>query len=295
MGVDRGPQQRLANPAATRRDQHAVGARPFGCGRFAADDEPGVMNRHAQGRPRVERVLQARKVRVGVHEHEVEPPVGRRRGALVVASLALAAGDEDVAQAAGDERPGAPRGARSLEQGQELGGELLAPKREQLDHHRPRPDLIEGGEDPPGSQLEGARDLGSPVVGDQRPVGPHAERRQRNNPNAGGQRRVGRHRAAAEQGDLEALRERRAQRERPGEMAEAERVLAIQEQRRYSAHAATSAAEASVASASASRSERRSMPRGRTLVIARRARSASRAAATCQRRSAGSSRPPAAA
>ena len=108
--------------AARRRGRGAV-----------ADDEAGVVDRHAQRPARRERLLQAGEARVAVHEHGVEVLVRRARAARSSwACWSARRADEDVAQAARGQRAGRPRG---LEQRHELARELRPPEREQLDQH----------------------------------------------------------------------------------------------------------------------------------------------------------------
>ena len=58
-----GAQQRLADQPAARRDDHVVAARAAPSGARVADDEAGVVDRHAQRPARRERLLEAREAR----------------------------------------------------------------------------------------------------------------------------------------------------------------------------------------------------------------------------------------
>ena len=204
-------------------------------------------------------------------EHGVEVGVGERGGAVVVRLLVGARADEDVAQAAGGERA---VGARGLEQRHELAGELRAPEREQLDDHGGRPDRAVGGEDALAAHAPRLLERVARVVADEPAALPHAQRRQREHLHAGGRPDRLRQRAAAQQHDAEALGERRAQRVGADQVAEADRVLAVPQQRRAIAHASRSPARRSV---------RRPSSAGRMRPTAGTAMRARTEAATCQR------------
>jgi hypothetical protein len=287
VGRQRRAQQRAADDAAPGGDDDA-GA-PHG-GRHVAGrhHEARVADRDAQRGPWPEGLLQPGQPRVGVHQHGVEPAVGDARRALVEARLALAAADEDVAQAAGDERARRPQRLGGLEQRDELGRELLAPEGEHLDQQRGRARGEERAHEHPPPQHERVLHRAGGVAADQLAVGGHAERGQRDEPDAGRRLEAARQLAAAEQGDVEALAQHLGQRERAHQVAEPHRVLAVHEQRR-----------AAVAHGTSSRAPARSAPRraahpGCRRLTACAARVVSSAAATCQRRAAGEgSGPPA--
>ena len=158
-----------------------------------------------------------------VHEHGVEE--ARRRAARARSSSLGVAADEDVAQAAGGERA---HGARLLEQRHDLAGELRAPEREQLDEHDLRLHAAERHQDAAVAELPRAVEV---AVAGAEAVALHAERRERDELDA--VRRVDAlgQVAAGEQHDLEALREPVAQRVGAHQVAEADRVLAVEEQR----------------------------------------------------------------
>ena len=144
------------------------------------------------------------------------------------ARLVGAAADEDVAHA-GERRDAVAPGRR--EQRQQLAGEARAPERPQLDQHHVGSHVGVRGEDPlaPGRPRAGEREPG--VVADERPRRPDAEGRQRDDLDAGRRGHPVGERAAAHEHDAEALDQRRALRVCAGQVAEADRVLAPEEQR----------------------------------------------------------------
>ena len=221
------------------------------------------------------------KARVGVHEHEVEELVGRAARALVVAGLVALGRHEDVAHAADAQGAGVARG---LQQRHELDAELLAPEREHLDEHDVGRQPLVGGEDGLLADGQGAVG-GAPAVQAREPaVEAHADRRQGDHLDPGGDRHVLGHAPALQDDDAEALGERARERERTDEVPEAERVLAVEEDRRARHHASAPVSDARAARRTAARCSR---PSGRIRLTARSARSESSAAATCQPRTAG--------
>ena len=243
------PRRRRAAAArrrARRRPTPRRGRRaPAPPRRAVADDEARVVDRARAAAARGANVSSSRAKRgIAVHEHGVEVLVRERRGAVVVGLLVGARADEDVAHAARGER--AVR-ARRLEQRHELARELRAPEREQLDEHGDRPHGAERREDPlaraPPTPLERV----ARVVADEAARRPDAERRQRQHLHAGRRADPFGERPAAQQHDAEALRQRRAQRVGADQVAEADRVLAVAEQRRAVAHATSSPRRAAAA------------------------------------------------
>ena len=137
------------------------------------------------------------------------------------------------------------------------------------------PHGTERGEDPLAAHRPRLLDRVARVVADEAAVGADAERRQREHLHAGRRPDALRERAAAQQHDAEALRERPAERVGAHQVAEADRVLAVAEQRRP-AHATSS-------SAARSSGSRRASAAARTRPTAGTATRASTDAAVCQR------------
>ncbi len=232
-----------------------------------ADDEARVV--HGHGERARERLLEPGEARVGVHEHGVEVRLREAGGAFVVRALVGAAAHEDVAQAARGQRAG---GAGGLQQRDQLAGELRAPEGEQLDQHRVGAHRAERREDPLLARLPRLLEREARVVGHEAALRAHAERRERDDLDAGRRRDLLGQRAAAHQHDPEALGQRRAQRVGAHQVAEPDRVLAVEEDR----HAAASRRGSRWVSAA-----------GRTRPTAGTAIRASTEAATCQSSPAG--------
>jgi hypothetical protein len=227
------------------------------------------VDRHPDAAAWSERVLQAREAGVGVDEDRVEVRVDQPRRALLVAVLVAPPAHEDVAQAARADRAA---GARGLEQRHDLARELGPAEREQLDENDRGADAVERVEDAHVALAPGLLDVEALVVADEAPVRADAERRQRDDIDAARWRDPVRQRAAAHEHDAEALGQLGAQRVRAHEVPEADRVLAVEEQR----HTGN-------ASAALSSSRRRGSSSGRTRLTAGSATRASTAAAVCQR------------
>src|SRR5262249_34249966 len=135
----------------------------------------------------------------------------------------------------------------------ELGGELLAPEREELDHD-------DFGTNP----AEGLQDARGPLV----------QTGQRDDLEPARKLEILGKLAAGEQHDVETLREGLRERQRANEVPQSERVMAVEEQPRL--HPSSSRATAST-------SCNLSSPSSRSRVIDRSARSRRRAAAVYQR------------
>ena len=286
--LHRGPHQRLADHAAAGGDDQPV--KPIGDrSRRRRGDEAGVVHRHPQRGGRLERLLQRRERRVGVHDDRVERGVEPGDRALVVLALAGRALHEDVPQAADDSRPvGAERGHR-VQQRHQLELELPPAERVHLDQQHRRPGLVQRRQQQLGPPRAGLLDLVRRVVADQLAVRVVAERRQVEHAHPGRHGGPGREPAAVEQPDVEPLGQTLGQPQRAGQVAEAERMLAVEEQA-VAGHGPTpfSSTSSAVSRSSGSRSRV-----GRcTRFTARTPRSATSAAAVCQRseRSGGSGR-----
>ena len=119
---------------------------------------------------------------------------------------------------------------RLLEQREQLTAELLSPEREQLDQDDARAVAAVGVQDHLPAQVHRPLEAAPAVAADQRPVGRQADRRQRHHLDIPRQRDVPRDAAAAEQDEPEPLRERPGEGERPRQVAEPERVLAVEEE-----------------------------------------------------------------
>ena len=231
---DRGLQEWFADQAAARGDDDPLC--PLGRRGPRADDEARVPDRHLEPVDRAERLAERGEARIAVHEHGVEMGVGEPESALVVALLVGARGDEDVAQAARGH--GAGR-AGALEQRHQLARELGPAEREQLDHHHRRPDAVQRAQEEIPADRPRPLDAEARVMADEARARPDAERRQRHDLHSRRRRDVRGHRPAAHEHHAEPLGKVRAERVGPGEVAEADRVLAVEEQRRPGAHAAS--------------------------------------------------------
>jgi hypothetical protein len=176
---------------------------------------------------------------IGVNEHGVEEVVGERAGPVVSFSVAA---DQDVAQAAG--REGA-QGARLLEQRHQLARELGPTEREELDQHDARLHAAERHQDAPVPDLPRALEV---AVARAEPVLLHTQRRQRDELDVLGRLDAVGEIAAGEQDDLEVLGQAGAERVGAHQVAEADRMLAVEEQRGL--HAATGVTRFAPASSS---------------------------------------------
>ena len=99
-------------------------------------------------------------------QYDVEKFVGPCGGAVVVFLLISAATDEDIAQAAHDERA-CFFGAGRLQQRQDLVGKFLSSEREELDEHRNRAQVVERDANHFLAAVEGALDGDALVVTDE--------------------------------------------------------------------------------------------------------------------------------
>ena len=237
LRAERRAQQRCADEPAAGGDHQPVAPlaarrRPVG------DDEARVAYRDPEPHPRPEGVLEPREAWVAVHEDAVEVLVGERTRALVVRALVVAATHEDVAHA-GEHRDGVA--SRGLQQGQQLAAELGAPERPQLHEHDARAHRVVRGEDQlaPGRPRLG--DAEPRVVADECARRADSERRQGDQPHARGREDPVGERAAAHEHDAEAFDQLRAERVRPRQVAEADRVLAPEEQCRLHRRSARAA------------------------------------------------------
>ena len=196
----------------------------------------GVVHRHAHRPARVEAVFEARKRRVGVHQHRVEVAVGEPARAVVVLLLIAPRIDQDVAQAARDQRRRTGLVSRGADQRQDLAGELLAPERKQLhqQHRRAMSALCFEDQRKPARLRLGH--VVRRVAADHRVAVVHAERRQVDQFDAGRHRQAGRQASAVQEHDMEALGQRCGQRERARQVADAQRVLAVEQQARQLMH-----------------------------------------------------------
>src|SRR5262245_21400379 len=95
---------------------------------------------------RLKRLFETRESRIGMNQYDVEEFIRDGRRAIVVLLLIWSFTDENVAQAANDERASLRR-PRRLQQGHELTRKLLTPEWKQLDQHHRRPQFGESRRD----------------------------------------------------------------------------------------------------------------------------------------------------
>ena len=277
-------EQRRADQSATSRHEDTPlprGPAVAGAGRA---DEPGVVHGHAQRDSRTERLLQGREPGVRVDQYRVEVLVRHPARAVVVALLVASAADQDVAQAAGDEGGVAGR-ARGPEERHQLARELPASEREELDQQHVGSRGAEGLLDHRQAQLDGFLDREPPVPADQRVVGVETQRRQVHDVDRGGLGELRGPRSAVEERDVEVLRQALGQVHRAHQVAETHRLLAVEEQTwsRHRRSAPRGPAQRRAVTRTRSRSP---IAAASTRLIARTARSTSKAAAAYQSRSA---------
>src|SRR6476661_7505335 len=100
-----------------------------------------------------------------MNEHDIEEFIGPRSRSIVVLLLIVVSTNENIAQAANDERPTFVR-TRDLQQRQDLVRKFLSSKREELneDHHRPQ--VIESDSNHLLATIESALDRDSFVMTD---------------------------------------------------------------------------------------------------------------------------------
>src|SRR5262249_22674375 len=138
-----------------------------------------------------------------------------------------------------------------LEEREELAGELRAAEREQLDEHDRGADVAQRGLDALGADGPGPLGAEAAVVAAEAPA-LDAQRPQRDELDAGWRRDPRGQLAAHQQHDAEALGQAAAERVGANQVAEPDRVLAVEEQRRP--HRATPASVTrSVAASSSAR------------------------------------------
>ena len=229
--------QRVANDAAARRHQNVSGALCLCDIHTLRHHIAAVVNAGAHRPGGVETVFQARECRIGVHDHRVEVAVGEPARAVVVVALVGPGVDQDVAQAADHLRMRSPRAAALLahlaNHRQDLAGKLLAPEREQFHQQHGRAMLCDGSLDQRAALHLGRRDIRARVVAaHQRVAIVHAQRRQVDQFDARRNRDAGWQAPTIEEHDLKVLAQRSGQRKRTGQVADAQRMLAVEHQRR---------------------------------------------------------------
>ena len=230
-----------------------------------ADHVAGVVHRRGERHARPERVLEHGDARIRMDEHGIEVPIDDGARALVVMLLIGAAIDEDVAHARDDERLGAQRG---IEQRHELAAELPAAEREELDHEHRRRERAKRLLNRRCSGGAGLVDRARGIERHQTSIDVLGERRQLDDLHRRRRLQPRRLRSSGEQHDSKVGGERSGQRPRALQMSEAERVLAVHQQR-VACHVRTTSAQR--ASARARCRAARASPSARTARAACRA------------------------
>ncbi len=195
-------------------------------------DEAAVVHRRAHRSAGPEAVFQARERRVGVHEHRVEVAVGEPARPVVVVLLVGARIDQDVAQAAHHLRRHARLAPRGTDHRQDLVGELLAAEREQLDQQHRRSCAVHRVVDQATTLGAGRGHVEHAVAADHGVAVVHAQRRQVDAFDLPcGTGTPGGSRPPLRNTTRKCARQRLGQREAARQVADAQRVLAVEEQR----------------------------------------------------------------
>ena len=283
MRLDRCAEQRRSHQPAAGRHQDPGFSHPVRVAGPGAPDEPRVVDRRAERVGGMERLLEGREAGVRMDEQRVEVLVREPSGPVVMPLLVAPAAHQDVAEAAGHER-GRAGGVRGLEQRHQLGRELLAAEREQLDEEHVGGRLPVGLQDHRPAEPDRLLDREPLVTADQRVVRVQPERGQVHDLDGPGLRELAGPRAAVQERDVEVPGQAVGQVHRAHQVPEPHRVLAVEQQSR-SPHGRPSARSSVHRSAVASTCSRTASVRTSTRWTARAARSTRSAAAAYQSRS----------